>query len=123
MAGRTDARRNIDEALPAQPCTAWIPSERHRCGVAEVHITGDLAWGGYRERGIGLTSVTSGGMETPLATFCVNRRGRLLQWGGADWVPVVTGISVTLDRRHEGVWLGLNKRIWIPQGGVSGVFR
>lgn len=119
------------EATPASPCSAWLAAQRNRCGVSNVHISGTLAWGGYRETSVTILAVQSGAgtvwtaTEDPLV-LCMNRRGRLLRWdGGTGWTPLVGGLRVRLDRRQgtTGPFLDLVKTVEIPTGGISGVMR
>jgi type II secretory pathway pseudopilin PulG len=117
---------DLAEESPANPCSAWLPAERHRCGISNVHITGTLAWGGYRETSVTILDVTtgSGTADDPLV-LCMNRRGRLLSWDGTGWAPLVGGLRFRLDRRQgtTGPFLNLVKTVEIPQGGIAGVMR
>ncbi|MBI5502268.1 MAG: pilin [Deltaproteobacteria bacterium] len=114
-----------NEADPSNPCSSWLPSMQHRCGVMEVALTGrNVAWGGYLETGVVLTAVqegTTGGAWTPRddVVLCMNSRGRLLRADGAGgWTGVGGGIRLTLDRHSGAAELGVIKVVYVPQGGI-----
>lgn len=118
------------EADPYAACSTWLATEQHRCGLAEVHISGTLAPDFYKATGVTVRNLDEGapgGAWTAYESLvvCVNRRGRLLRWTGAGWTPVNGGLRFRLDRREgrAGPFLGLLKEVYIPQGGVSGVMR
>ena len=60
------------------------------------------------------------GTDVSSAVICMNRRGRmLLMQATGDWQPLQGGVRILIER----VGLGLQRELWIPQGGVSGVWR
>lgn len=132
IATRTSPPPNPAEADAFAPCTAWIATERHRCGLAEVHISGTLAPGYYRAAGVTVERILTGEpggswtVSPDVLVVCVNRRGRLLRWTGTDWTPIGGGLLFRLDRREGGPggpFMGLVKEVYIPQGGIAGVLR
>ncbi len=127
---RQAANPDPAEESPVSPCAAWLAPQRHRCGVANVHLTSTLAWGGYREIGVAILDVQigAGSVWSPAPeplVLCMNRRGRLLQWDGLGWAPLGAGLRFRLDRINgaTGAYLDLVKVVEIPQGGISGVMR
>ncbi len=127
---RTAPPPDVAEADPYALCSAWLATEQHRCGLAEVHLSGSLAWDGYKSTGVTITGIDEGapgGTWTAHESLvvCVNRRGRMLRWSGGGWVPLNGGLRFRLDRREGagGPFLGLLKEIYVPQGGTSGVMR
>ncbi|MBN1772594.1 MAG: prepilin-type N-terminal cleavage/methylation domain-containing protein [Deltaproteobacteria bacterium] len=130
IAARMMPPPDVAEADPYAACGTWLATEQHRCGLAEVHISGTLAAGGYRQTGVTILNLDEGapgGAWTAHESLvvCVNRRGRMLRWSGAGWIPVNGGLRFRLDRREgpSGSFLGLLKEVYVPQGGVPGVLR
>jgi prepilin-type N-terminal cleavage/methylation domain-containing protein len=130
IAVRTAPPPDVAEADPYALCSTWLATEQHRCGLSEVHISGTQAWDGYKATGVTVLTMEEGAPGGTWTThenlvLCMNRRGRMLRWSGAGWVPLNGGLRFRLDRREgrAGSFLGLVKEVYVPQGGIAGVMR
>ena len=126
------ATRAIDpdaaESSTSAECSTWLASERYRCGLHVAHITNDVAWKAYGQAGVTILDIQTGeGTSWSDAgdelVVCVNSRGRLLVQSGTSWTPVVGGLLFTFDRMSGGSAMGLERKLYVPQGGVMGVMR
>jgi len=122
------ANIRVDES-PNSSCDGWPVGEEStaacdvtnpRCGFHEVHVTGSLAFAGYRDAKVSFVSIRGGdGSNLDTSVICMNRRGRMLLDAAGDWQPIAGGVRILMERQG----LGLERELWIPQGGVSGVWR
>lgn len=114
------------EAAIDGDCASWRDTERHRCAVYEARVNGAYARGAYRERNVGIRTVTVAGAAMRDFVACITRRGRLFLRSGTDWVRVAGDIRIVLDRYEDAGMsnpVGVEKELRIPQGGVVGAFR
>ena len=82
-------------------------------------------WRGIHGANIYMSGLSVGTAPTPVATLCINRRGRILQNAGGAWVNVVgsPAVQIQFQRQDQGVDMGVARIIRMEQGGVARIIR